>query len=298
MNRMGRFYRSFIGRTVLAALFMHTLLALFLAAGIYRIIAGDLKDEFVNSVRSQSRQFGMSLDSQPSAAAIRGLMQDWLLSGQLVSADLVLADGAVISGHDAARPDPSGFVEDFRFDEHATDVYSIAVPVSAATGQVRGVLQLGFDKRPVKDRIHLLYERGLYLILGYLAVGLVLAWGSGTLLSRSIRQLRDAARRIAVGHTDEAARDPDRDLRNFQPHAKPRIHAPGAFEAREGAADAGLLRRPDRDWRTARCSTSGLPPRWPSRAAQERQARRHLPRSRPLQARQRYARSCRAATSC
>jgi diguanylate cyclase (GGDEF)-like protein len=66
------------------------------------------------------------------------------------------------------------------------------------------VLQLGFDKRPVKDRIHLLYERGLYLILGYLAVGLALAWGSGTLLSRSIRQLRDAARRIAVGHTDEA----------------------------------------------------------------------------------------------
>ena len=69
---MARFYRSFIGRTVLAALLMHSLLALFLAAGIYRIIAGDLKDEFVNSVRSQSRQFALSLDGQPSADVDQG----------------------------------------------------------------------------------------------------------------------------------------------------------------------------------------------------------------------------------
>ncbi len=204
MNRMARFYRSFIGRTVLAALFMHTLLAFFLAAGIYRIIAGDLKDEFVNYSRSQSRQFGMSLDGQASASSIKIMMQDWLLSGQLATAELVVADGGVISTHDAPRDDPRAFIEDFGFDERATDVYSIAVPVNPANDELRGVLHLGFDKRPVKDRIHLLYERGLYLILGYLAVGLLLAWGSGTLLSRSIRQLRDAARRVAIGDTDQA----------------------------------------------------------------------------------------------
>jgi diguanylate cyclase (GGDEF)-like protein len=204
MTKMTRFYRSFIGRTVLAALFMHTLLALFLAVGIYRIIAGDLKDEFVNGVRSQSRQLGMTLDGQTSEAAIRSTLQDWLLSGQLLSAELVLAKGGVIASHDGTRQDPATFVEDFAFDERPTDAYSIAVPVNPVDHQHRGVLQLGFDKRPVKDRIHLLYERGLYLILGYLAAGLLLAWGSGTLLSRSIRQLRDAARRVALGHTDEA----------------------------------------------------------------------------------------------
>lgn len=203
MTRLARFYRSFIGRTVLAALLMHTLLALFLAVGIYRIIAGDLKDEFVNSVRSQSRQLGLALDDQPSAAAMRSIMQDWLLSGTLVSVELVLAKGGVISGLDGVLEDPAAFAEDFAFDERASDVYSIAVPVSPGNGGLRGVLHLGFDKRPVKDRIHLLYERGLYLILGYLSAGLFLAWGSGTLLSRSIRQLRDAARRVAVGHTDE-----------------------------------------------------------------------------------------------
>jgi diguanylate cyclase (GGDEF)-like protein len=204
MMKLARFYRSFIGRTVLAALFMHTLLALFLAAGIYRIIAGDLKDEFVNDVRSQSRQLSMALDGQRSEAAIRSTMQDWLLGGQLLSAELVLAKGGVISSPERASESPAAFVEDFAFDERATDAYSIAVPVNPVNGEHRGVLHLEFDKRPVKERIQLLYARGLYLILGYLATGLLLAWGSGTLLSRSIRQLRDAARRVALGHTDEA----------------------------------------------------------------------------------------------
>jgi diguanylate cyclase (GGDEF)-like protein len=204
MNHVARFYRSFIGRTVLAALLMHSLLALFLAAGIYRIIAGDLKDEFVNNARSQSRQFAMSLEAQPSSESMKVMMQDWLLSGQLALAELVVANGGVISGHEPPQEAPATFVEDFGFDQHTTDVYAIAVPVRPAKSELGGVLQLGFDKRPAKDRIHLLYERGLYLILGYLAVGLLLAWGSGTLLSASIRQLRDAARRVALGHTDEA----------------------------------------------------------------------------------------------
>ena len=52
MTRIARFYRSFIGRTVLAAFLIHTLLAVFLAFGIHQIIAVDLKDEFVNAVRS------------------------------------------------------------------------------------------------------------------------------------------------------------------------------------------------------------------------------------------------------
>ena len=149
---------------------------------------------------------------------------------------------------------------------------------------LRGVLQLGFDKRPVKDRISLLYERGLYLILGYLAVGLLLAWGSGTLLSRSIRQLRDAARRDRRRPYRRGARDTDGDLRSLEPDPKPRVHAPGTaatgkelqtlayYDNLTGLANRTLFNQ---------SLTEAL-------ATAERnntEARRHLSRSRPVQAR-------------
>ena len=63
--------------------------------------------------------------------------------------------------------------------------------------------RLAFDKLPVQMRISQLNHRGLALIAGYLAISLVLAGVAGTVLSRSIRRLRDAARRVAGGQTDQ-----------------------------------------------------------------------------------------------
>jgi diguanylate cyclase (GGDEF)-like protein len=201
VKALARFYHSFAGRLALAALGMHLVLALFLGFGISRIISEDLKDEFVNVVRSQSLQLGLSLEGK-TPDVVRSTMQDWLLGGQVVYAELISRGGETIS---AISPGASGLrpVEDFAFGQHGDDVYFIAVPVPAQGGASGGTLRLGFDELHVRDRVIAISQRGLALVFAYLIAGLLLALLAGRLLGRSIRRLRDAARRVAIGHTDE-----------------------------------------------------------------------------------------------
>ena len=204
MNLFARIFPSFTSRMVLAALLMHALLVPVLALGIHKIVADDIKDEFVNYVRSRSQQFGTLLEDRRSPATAQAMLQDWVLSGEVAYADLTSPTGAVIPGNDPQDTAALKFIEDFSFGEHGDDVYFVSMPIGRTAGELRGTLRLGFDERPVKQRIAMLYQRGALLIIGYLAASLLLAWGAGTLLSRSIRQLRDATRRVAIGHTNEA----------------------------------------------------------------------------------------------
>src|SRR6185503_13608876 len=81
---------------VLAALLGHAVLALFLAFAINRIISEDLKDQFINSVRTQARQFAQSVEANASSpAAVETLLQDATLGGQMLFAELVLPGGQV-----------------------------------------------------------------------------------------------------------------------------------------------------------------------------------------------------------
>jgi len=204
VSRLERFFTSFTGRMVLAALAMHLVLALSIGYGIYRIVSDDLKDEFINTVRTQARQFALSVEGNASSAdAVEAMLQDALWSGQLVYAELALDNGQVIPRGAAQGRGTLRFVEDFRFDEHDGYAYFILVPVHPSAGTLAGKLRLGFDKRPTLERIAQLFHRGLLLIGGYLIMSLLLAWVAGMLLSRSIRRLKDSARRVAQGQTDE-----------------------------------------------------------------------------------------------
>ncbi|TAK90807.1 MAG: EAL domain-containing protein [Burkholderiaceae bacterium] len=196
MSRLMNFYRSFTGRMIIAAVLMHALLVPFLVFGIQRILVNDLKDEFVDHARAQAQQFAV-LANDKSAAAIPPLLEDWLVSGQVVFAEAVFEDGTAIRLEGFQGPKPLTFVEDFQFGEHGDEVYFITAPLKHQS--LRGQLRLGFDEHPVNERIEMLYRRGLLLVGGYLAVAVLLAWGGGTLLGRSIRQLRDATRRFASG---------------------------------------------------------------------------------------------------
>jgi diguanylate cyclase (GGDEF)-like protein len=199
MSRLRGFLHSFAGRMALAALATHLLLAFFLAAGMNRIISGDLESQFVNLIRLQGRQLGTSLEGT-AEGGIQGAMQDWLLGGQIVYAEFVPARGRAMSVR--SGPDRLSFQEDRAFGEHDDEVFFLSVPVVREDGPA--TLRLGFDERPVRERARTIYERGLLLVLAYLVAALLLAMGAGRLLSRSIRQLRDAARQVAVGQTGQA----------------------------------------------------------------------------------------------
>jgi diguanylate cyclase (GGDEF)-like protein len=203
MNKLNHFYRSFTGRMVLAALLMHALLVPFLTFGIHRIIVQDIKDEFINYARAQSRQFGIVLEDKPTRAAVQAMLQDWLVSGQVAFAELISEQGESIRAHYPNEKGSLTFIEDFGFGEHGDDQYFVSVPVRPVSNELRGMLHIGFDETPMQERIRMLYRRGVLLILGYLAASLLLAWGAGNVLGRSIRQLRDAARSVAVGDRNE-----------------------------------------------------------------------------------------------
>jgi diguanylate cyclase (GGDEF)-like protein len=210
VSRLARFTGSFTGRMVLAALAMHAVLVPLLALGMHRLVAGDIKDEFINYVRPQSRQLGLVLEGSRSRHEAQAMLQDWLVSGQVVFAELAPEQETPSRGRDAPASGGLTFREDFGFGEHDDDVYFISVPISSVTSELHTILRLGFDEHPVKERISLLYRRGLLLIFAYLTVAIALGWGSGALLSRSIRQLRDAARRVAAGRVDEVLAIPTR----------------------------------------------------------------------------------------
>ena len=142
MNRLATFFSSFTGRMMLGLLAMHVLLVPLLALGIYRIIAGDIEDEFVNHIRTQSRQLGLLLEERPSAQAAQPLLAEWLETGQVAHADIVGADGNVVEARAGVQPAGARFVEDFRFGEHGDDTYFIAVPVRSEGGAIRGTLRL------------------------------------------------------------------------------------------------------------------------------------------------------------
>ena len=205
MRKLASFYRSFTGRMVLAALVLHVLLAITVGIGVHRMVSSDVKDEFVDSVRPQARQFALSLESRAtSAAAVEAILQDALVSGQLAYAELVLDNGDAIPRGALARSRMRGkFVEDDRFDDRDDTVYYTSVTINPQVRILRGTLRVGFDKRSHLERIDQLYRRSLLLILGYLIVSLTLAAAAGEMLGRSIRRLRDAARRVADGKVDE-----------------------------------------------------------------------------------------------
>ena len=206
LQRLAHFYHTFTGRMMFAALIVHVLLAAAVGYGVHRMVSGDLKDEFVNTVRTQARQFALSVEnSATSAATVESMLQDALLTGQLAYAELLLDNGDVIPKGAAARSRLRGkFVEDYRFDDRDDSVYYIGVNITPSLRILRGTLRLGFDKRPYTERIDQLYRRSLLLIFGYLVVSLGMAGIAGRLLGRSIRRLRDAARRVAGGEADEA----------------------------------------------------------------------------------------------
>jgi diguanylate cyclase (GGDEF)-like protein len=203
-----RFSRSFVGRMLMVAIALHAVLTSILMLGIQRIVAADIKDEFINHVRSEAREFGQSVEGKTTQSAIEDKLSDALLGGQVMFAELVLGDGGVIAPRLAAgRADETGshpdFVEDFDFDEHDGDTYYIAVPIESSTPELSGMLHLGYDKQPVRERIRQLFQRGLTLVLAYFAVGLCLTWATAYFLSRPMSRLRDAARRIAEGQIDD-----------------------------------------------------------------------------------------------
>lgn len=198
--RIKRFASSYTGQMLLGSLLIHALLLPFIFLGILHLAQTDYTARFVDHARAQSYLLGKLMERAAEPARIVEAADDLILSGQVAYIDYVTA-----SGHTYASTfNPQArFREDFFFGEHDDHLYSIAVPVRSAKGEASATLRVAFDEQPVEEHIHEFYRFGLIVGLGYLVLTLLFIGFFGHLLTKSIRQLRDAARRIASGFTQE-----------------------------------------------------------------------------------------------
>ena len=193
MRRIKNFFSSYTGRMLLGMLVIHTILVPLVFVGALFLLQQDYESQFVNHARSQSYLLANLIGENPQPARIQAIINDQLLGGQLVLADFK-------SINDPVQDD---FSEDFFFGAGGGKTYHLIVPVLGAGDQTIGKLRVGFDETPVIEHIEQTYQWGGVLGLGFIAVSMLFAFFFGHRLTRSVRQLRDAARRIANGNINE-----------------------------------------------------------------------------------------------
>jgi diguanylate cyclase (GGDEF)-like protein/PAS domain S-box-containing protein len=187
------FFSSYTGRMLFGMLIIHTILVPLVFVGVLLLLQHDYQSQFVNNARSQSYLLANLISEDPKPARINNIINDQLLAGQVVLADFKNVDAA----------DNNNFREDFFFGQGGDKIYHIVVPVLGSNDQLVGNLRVGFDETPVEEHIKQTYRWGALMGLGFTGVSLLFVFFFGHLLTRSVRQLRDAARRIANGNINE-----------------------------------------------------------------------------------------------
>jgi diguanylate cyclase (GGDEF)-like protein/PAS domain S-box-containing protein len=214
---IGSFFRSLTGRMMLGALLIHAILIPLLFAVILRMVQQDYKEQFINYARAQAHTLASLLEQIPERSWVEQIINDQTLTGEVLYAEFLSTANTLLPhnfprplalpGADSSIPPPPNgvgpFEEDFFFGQHDDHVYFIAIPVAGPTPESRGMLRLGYDELPVLEHIKTLYRFNIYLAAAYLGLSLLFIFFFGHRLTKSIRLLRDASRRIADGHTNE-----------------------------------------------------------------------------------------------
>lgn len=193
LSRTRRFFYSYTGRMLLGMLTIHTILVPLVFVGVLLMLQSDYQSQFVNNARSHSYLLANLISEDPRPARIKSIINDQLLSGQVIQAEF----------KSLADPGNDNFSEDFFFGHSGDKIYHIIVPVRGSNDQLIGKLRVSFDETPVEEHVKQTYRRGMLVGVGFIVLSLLFVFFFGHLLTRSVRQLREAARRIAHGDINE-----------------------------------------------------------------------------------------------
>ena len=199
-SRIRQFAHSYMGQMLLGSLLIHALLIPFIYFGILHLAEQDYQAKFVDHARAQSFLLVRIMEQAADPSRITQIADDLVLSGQVAYVDYLDASG---TNYASAFNPGIDFQEDFFFGEHGDHVYSISIPIRSGKDGKGDALRIAFDEQPVEEHIGKFYRFGFLLACGYIVLTLLFIGFFGHLLTKSIRQLRDASRRIANGHTEE-----------------------------------------------------------------------------------------------
>lgn len=189
-----QFARSFAGRLLISLAVIQLVLVPLAIWGVYRLVAAEMHDRFVDYARRDAAQFARMFELTRDPAAIAPMLDDLVLSGALCSARLVQASGAQTGP--ASTCVARSFVEDLEYGGHGDQTYF----VQTRTAQAHA-LQLGFDETPVNARMAEIGRSLVYVGLMWMVLAMALVTFAGWRLSRSLKRLSRAARRVARGDT-------------------------------------------------------------------------------------------------
>lgn len=193
LARTLRFFSSYTGRMLIGMLVIHTILVPLVFVRVLLLLQQDYQSLFVNNARSQSYLLATLIGEDPQPTRVRAIINDQLLAGQVALAEF----------KDAGTPDNNDFSEDFFFGQGGDKIYHIIVPVTDSNDEAIGRLRVGFDETPVEEHVKQTYRWGFLVGIGFIALSLFFVFFFGHRLTRSVRQLRDAARRISDGDINE-----------------------------------------------------------------------------------------------
>lgn len=196
------YLKSFGGRLLLGMLAVHAALLPLLFGGVLYIVKVGYETQFIDNARTQAFMLSKAVSESLHTSTAQNLLDDVVLSGQVISGRVVNGKGEVLYGSPNRTPSQP-FLEDFFFGQNKDNVYYISVPLSGV--KTSGLeLHLGFDEQPTRDQIAQAYRRGMYLGFAYISLTLILIGFIIAQVTRSLARVRQASRLIASGRFDHS----------------------------------------------------------------------------------------------
>jgi len=201
-------------------LVIHAALVPLLYLGVTAIVTDGYAELFVNPARAYSQLVADELEAETAdefESRAAELLDSVLLTGQVVYAEVIDGDRRIHSSV-PSRSAPADRRDDFRFGQHADEVYYISHTIKRPDRSI--ILRMGFDESPTLEQIGTAKQRVLIAILAFTTASMLVAIWLSAVIARPMVRLQEAAKRVASGdfRTELAMSSSIREIQELNRH--------------------------------------------------------------------------------
>ena len=190
------FTKSLFGRLVFGLLLIQLVTTPIFATIIYNQISESLREQFTSTVRSTAGSLlnSISLEGNDKQATI-SILEEAILSGQVLSAHVLLSNGALIESGLQNQTAHHLDKEDLVFGQHHDDQFIIKLLSHSSDAE----LWLSFDEVPTSDLILSTLRKVITASLFYIILSAALAAYWGKRMTNPLRELIKQANKVTNG---------------------------------------------------------------------------------------------------
>ena len=202
MNTIKAFLRSLSGRLLSGYTLIHLSMTVILLSTVLHFLETGMKEQFIDDARSKAGLIASSfaaIDPVSNRRMITSIMDELILSSNVVYAELVLPGNESVKGEVNLFTNMPSFIEDLEFDQHGDDAYFIALPVYTASTNTASLLRIGFDEQPLTEQIRYASMILIFIIGLFFVLSLALIYFLSEHTIKPLQSLRAASRQIRMG---------------------------------------------------------------------------------------------------